>query len=316
MRYSTKCLSILFSIMVYALLMSSHAQASEVSSPNSIVSYDLDSASRFSFGLDQENHAYYYCIDKRSIIFPWISYSAIYEEKNSEIRCVLRSAESISNIFVHNQMIYYVSHATLGLNGKLVAYDIQISQKETILPTSTGVGKIFGIHDNHLFCETDTYIYAIDLCSKKYETIAQKNYYVAEATNSGITFYSDGSWKFYSWQEGIISDLFRSDTPPVSHLETMAIDPSRYITLAGDQNIATLVSGSSQLRVCNALCASIDNNLVAILTSDNTIQVYSIDTGVDFLYTIPVSSTSQFYFYDSCIFLIESNGDLCIIELP
>lgn len=314
MLYRIKPLLVMFFIVVFALLTPHHASADEASAPNSIVAYNLDS--RFLFSFDQETQLYYYCVKKKSIVFPWISYCAIYQENNSQMRCVLRLGDSVSSFFVHNDIIYYTSHAGLGGRGNLVAYNIQSSQREILLPTSLGVGQILGIQDDLLFCEAENHIYSINLSSNTYKTSTEKNYYVTEATNTGISFYADGSWWFYSWQENIATELFCADTPPVSHLHTIALDSNHYVKLDCAQNTATLVSPSSEAQICNALCASIDNNLAAVLTSDGIIHVYSLSTSIDLLCEIPTSTTSQIYLHNNCIFSIDSDGCLCVTELP
>ena len=314
MLYRTRFVFIVFFIAVFAFLIPYHANADEASAPNSIVAYDLDS--RFLFCFDQETQLYYYCVKKKSIVFPWITYCAIYQANNSQMCCVLRLEDSVSSLFVHNDIIYYTSHARLGGRGNLVAYNIQSSQKEVLLPTSLGVGQILGIQDNLLFCEAENHIYSIDLSSNIYKTSTEKNYYVAEATNSGITFYADGIWWFYSWQENIATELFCADTPPISHLHTIALDSNQYVKLDCAQNTATLVSSSSEVQICNSLCASIDNNLAAVLTSDGIIHVYSMSTSIDLLCEIPTFTTSQIYLHNYHVFSMDSDGCLCVTELP
>lgn len=244
--------------------------------------------------------------------------SVIYRFERGFSTPLLKVNGYISSLMAYCDCLYYVTHDSFTLRGKLCKYRISDGHKETILNEEYGCGSILGIFDGKLYIEVEDKILLIHLDRLSIETISHKHYYLTASTEKGITYYDDTvtKWFFREWDNLSAPEQLAVAEDKISSKRVFAWSQQRFLLYDIFTDTLEIHDNNSVNSFKNVTGFCLDDNSVYIIRPENSpySSVYRIDffcdNPSDFLVMSNVRINSNCCVINNTLYFLNANDDL------
>ena len=279
-----------------------------------MLSFSSVKARRFVLTADEAEECLFLAVNGRTP-FLGIEKSTVYLVRNASQQPILKRIGTISHLFSYRGFLYYVLHDTYTWRGRLICCSRDGKRNKLLLDESYGVGAILGAIDDNLYIETESNIVKLNLSNGSIETIAEKHYYVTNATENGITYYDGEQWIFRSWKCLTQSETIFYNSENILFSEISAYSPQHYMVYDRDKHTLCVSNPASSIELSDVLSVSSNNGMIAAVISNNSmnalccIDLYDETLSKTWI-TLPSTIDSCIFLHDRMIYYINNNNQL------